>query len=668
MKVMVIRVMVIMIFWLSGELLKSQNHDVDRSLGNQLNQISELISRHKNHEAIERGKTLLKSFPASPDVLLAIGLGYINLFNQPDSALYYLKKAQKLIGSEDVSDTYYNVHLSLAKAYQQRLLPDSALHVYDIVLRKIQPSEEGWIKEVNREADISLNEKDLLSRPVNMKVTNLGNAINTRYDEHSPLITLSGSQVYFTSRRLGANVILMDDGQYTEKIYKGLSLNGNWTESLQMPSFYKKNDHESAVSLSANDNSMFIFKNDLDGKNLYVCYRTLSGWTVPQKLPWPINSYDQETHCSLSADESTLFFTSDREGGLGGMDIYMVKRLPNGVWGEARNLGENINTPYDEETPMIYMDGKTLFFASEGHNSMGMFDIFSSEMLPDSTWSKPVNLGYPLNTPGDDMFFVPTIDRNRAYYASSQYADNRGGMDIYLVEFEPRKLNKLAVLEGRVISTKDINQQVVCIKVTQSDNKQLVGDYRPDKKTGEYTLFLEPGKKYVITEVQQTTKEVIKGEIDVPVSASFSNNKKAIELSDIEFKKPQTDELRMLAVHAVDQQYQQEMGEAPHQPLLSFRGKKLGSTPADDSGYTIQLLALKKGKLRNFRIFKGLDVSKIVEYRCTDGFYRYAYSSFATLEKSLLMRKEIQRGNLFKDAFVRPELQLKQMMVISAHK
>jgi hypothetical protein len=258
------------------------------------------------------------------------------------------------------------------------------------------------------------------------------------------------AKIYFLHRASNKLVCLYSMTANTPKRYFAATKQGSeWSPGKHLQSFYRRSDHESAVSISADGKQMFLFKSDPDGKNLYTSTLKNGTWGTPVKLPEPINSYSHETHCSLSADGSTLFFTSDREGGFGGLDIYMCKKLPDGTWGSARNLGSNINTPLNEETPMIFLDGKTLYFASEGHASMGMFDMFYSYMQPDSSWIEPVNLGYPINSPTDDLFFVPTIERSQAYYSTSQFDENLGGMDIYLIEFDPHFKGNWLLLKAK---------------------------------------------------------------------------------------------------------------------------------------------------------------------------------------------------------------------------
>ena len=147
-----------------------------------------------------------------------------------------------------------------------------------------------------------------------------------------------------------------------------------------------------------------------------------------------VNSKYWETTANLDLYHNILLFVSDREGGYGGRDIWMVKKLPNGNWTKPQNLGEPINTEYDEESPYLHPDGKTLYFSSVGHKSMGGFDIFKSTLNKDLTWSAPVNIGYPINTVSDDLFFTPTVSGNNALF-SSYRDEGKGDYDIYELKF-----------------------------------------------------------------------------------------------------------------------------------------------------------------------------------------------------------------------------------------
>lgn len=630
-----------------------------------LQKASNLLEKHRFSEALSLSKSLLANYSQDAEVHLLIGLAYVNIGNMPDSAIFFFSKGVELSKSNpNDTETSLNLHMSLGKAYQQALKPQDALDVYARILNGYSDIDLALKEEIAHEIQTCENSKLFLQNPIALKINNLGKNINSEYDEHTPLVSVSNNQLVFTSRRKQDNLSLLEDGQYPEKICRSKSVDDQqWESSKLLKTFYKKQEHESAVSLSPDGKQMFLFKNDIDGKNLYVSTLKASEWSTPSKLPEPINSYSQETHCSLSADGSTLFFTSDREGGYGGLDIYMCKKQPNGMWGNARNLGPAINTPFNEETPMVYLDGKTLYFASEGHNSMGMFDIFYSQMLPDSTWNSPINLGYPINTPGDDMFFVPTIERNRAYYASSQFADNIGGLDIYLIEFDPQFKGKLAVVEGKV--TQSGKEKIIRILVSRASDQQLVGDYRPDPVNGEYTMFLETGHRYQIKQVKQITVDEELGDIEVGDEMAYENLKTPVKMYDLKIVPPLVPAERLLAKtippNSVSTEVVPPAASLVTLPTNLHKNVEVPIAVEPNLGYTIQVLALKTKRLKNLNYFKGLDKAKIAELACSDGFYRYTYSLFDSLEESLLARQNIVSNSRFKDAFVRPVKQLKEL-------
>lgn len=649
--------------------LVGQTRDLDKSLG----EINDLLLRHQYRQAIDVSKQLLKQHPKDPDVHLAVGLGYYNLSTHPDSAVYFLKKGLDLMNDdEQMEESGINLQLTLAKSLQLMLKPERSLEIYEKMLLRLSSQDTTLITEIDREMEICENARFLIANPIAFKISNLGESINSPYDDHSPLVSLKGDAIFFTSRRPADGRSKLDDDQFPEKIWLSSSADTTWKEAENLKSFFKKNEHESAVSLSPNGKNLFLFKNDPDGKNLYVSILTNGQWSVPQRLSNNINSYENETHCSLSSDESTLFFTSDIEGGFGEMDIYMVKKDMNGTWGLPRNLGPNINTKYNEETPMIYLDGKTLYFASEGHNSMGQFDIFYSQMNPDSTWNTPVNMGFPINTPGDDMFFVPSIDRKKAYYATKKFSDNQGGLDIYLIEFNQDFAGKLSVIEGNVKQGE--NNKVVRLLVTRTDDNILVGDYRPDPKTGEYTMFLETGYRYQLKEIRQIIEEDVLGEISVPDEMAFTNQKQTLAMvKDVKMEPP------LISAHSNIPKQETIVAEIPQKNLpreepTSSKVEIISSRPivdtpespammSDASGFTIQLLALRKQPLQDYSIFDGLDKRQITEHSCTDGFNRYTFGVFQNKDQAFAEKKSVQHNGRFKDAFIRPIQQLNDMRI-----
>src|SRR5690606_258080 len=137
-----------------------------------------------------------------------------------------------------------------------------------------------------------------------------------------------------------------------------------------------------------------------------------------------------ESYASITPNDKVIYFSSNRDGGFGGKDIYKIERLPNGSWSKAVNLGSTVNTPYDDDAPFIHSDGRTLFFSSQGHQNMGGFDIFKTKLNDNGEWTTPENIGFPINTVNDDIYFVLAADGKTGYYSSSQQG-GFGGQDIY---------------------------------------------------------------------------------------------------------------------------------------------------------------------------------------------------------------------------------------------
>lgn len=224
-------------------------------------------------------------------------------------------------------------------------------------------------------------------------------------------------------------------------------------------------------------------------------------WGALEKLPEGINTKSLESSASISPDKMTLYFTSTRDGGFGGEDIYIARKdSSTGKWGEVSSIGSEINTKYDETAPFIHPDGKTLYFSSKGHKSMGGFDIFKSVYDEDKgTWSLPVNVGYPINTPENDIFFVWTADGNRAYF-STHHKDSYGGEDLYMLEINQEVDDQVALvlIKGEVKAFQ--NEVPIGAKITVVDNEtqKTIGVFSSNGVTGRYTLILKPGKDYGI--------------------------------------------------------------------------------------------------------------------------------------------------------------------------
>ncbi|MFL5751824.1 MAG: OmpA family protein [Bacteroidia bacterium] len=267
-----------------------------------------------------------------------------------------------------------------------------------------------------------------------VKVVNLGSAINTRYPEYVPVVNENENVLMFTSKRkneLNA-APSTEDERYREDMYISKKNGPNFESPAVLPSLDRETQqlknsprNESLISLSPDGKTLFLFKKG----SIYSSEFKVGSWSEPKILDEKIISEAYENHASVTADGKTIFFTSERKGGSGGLDIYKAEKAVNGSWNKPVNLGNEINTSADEESPYIAPDGKTLFFSSNGLPGYGAHDIYKCEW--DGTkFGKPVNMGLPFNSVADDIFFYPHQDLSEGFLSSNRKG-GLGDFDIY---------------------------------------------------------------------------------------------------------------------------------------------------------------------------------------------------------------------------------------------
>jgi outer membrane protein OmpA-like peptidoglycan-associated protein len=260
----------------------------------------------------------------------------------------------------------------------------------------------------------------------------------------------------FTSKRPGTTGGRKDEnGYFYEDIYQSKNLSSRkWSESGKYDSAYvapkfgpfrfffgraenvseiNTNDHDGSIAISPSGNDLFIFRYG----DIWKAGWSGSRWEKPKKLHQEVDARSSvEPSMCFSPDEKTLYFVSDRKGGFGGKDIWFARKKEDGNWSTPENMGPRINSALNEDAPFVTRDGKLLFFSSEGHNSMGGFDVFKSEVAADGSWTAPENLGAPVNNGGDDIFYTPDATGNFAYYSSLNRYDE-GDLDLYSVMYYP---------------------------------------------------------------------------------------------------------------------------------------------------------------------------------------------------------------------------------------
>ncbi len=608
-------------------------------------------------QAIPLFKMVAEQEPENLNVLYNLGHCYLNAKGGHDSATVYFSKSIELLEEENYNtDIGVDLHLSLGKTKQILYKYDEAIDIYKKMLQFLDDDQVDLNEVVEREIEICNNGINFMKNPVKLEVHNLGNAVNSNYDDHSPLVSADESIVMFTSRRRSSYAQILDDGQFSEKIYFSDKDGENWNKAAALKEVLQRDSHESGVCLSADGNELYLLRSDFDGQNLYVSEYDGETWSEPFLLPNGINSRYNETHASINADKTVLYFTSDRKGGLGGLDIYMARKLPDGRWGTPKNLGGDINTDYDEETPMIHPDGKTLFFSSEGRNTMGKFDIFYSRMNADSSWSEPVNMGYPINTPDDDFFFVPTVTENRAYMASSRFDENYGGSDLYVIEYEEPEIDRLAVVKGRLNAGRDYPWDNIAIFVKEKGIDGIIGEYKPNPISGEYLMILEAEKNYeIIVEgesIDNTTTDLV-----ITKDMTYLNQQQSVEADDVLVTGliPAEELKRDLIAATVTN----NKASADVDAVKTAETTKNVDTQQTGK-YTVQFITLKE-PLKNYDKYKTLDASKILVYKCKDGNYRYVFGSFKVFKDAKEVKQAVMKATGYDDAFVRYFWQLDQM-------
>lgn len=340
----------------------------------------------------------------------------------------------------------FDINYLIARGYQYDQDFDNALKHYSLYRDKAieeknyRGMDRVMLTDVERRIFECKNAKEFRANPANYKIVNVGGEINSEWDDYAPVLNADETLMIFTSRRQDGNLNadVFADNLYYEDIFYSEKKGQKWSPAKNIGENVNTMYFDSNIALSADGKYLYLFKDD-NGGDIYVSESIADGsWSAPVPMDGAINSSFAENSIS-TLDGNTIFFSSNRPGGRGELDLYVATRDGRGNLTKVKNLGPSVNTEYDEESPFIDYDGKTLYFSTRGRAGMGGYDIFKT--VYDSTkqeWGEPENLGYPINTPDNDVFFVSTKDGKRGYYASVR-EDGMGFTDIYMVtvpEFE----------------------------------------------------------------------------------------------------------------------------------------------------------------------------------------------------------------------------------------
>lgn len=548
-------------------------------------------------------------------------------------------KAEKLIvNAQPLKPFLVDYAFFYGKALAVNDKTEEAIEQYNQYLKNQVPEQ---IKNyVLNELDRCKNNLNSRGKVVPVKIKNLGNQVNTPENEYSPVFPADESFMVYTYRgenSVGGKQTIpghQDEkkGIYFEDIYISYKDSlGNFQKGLPITELNSRT-HESASYITHDGQTIYLYKNISGSGEIYVSKKVADKWSKPEPLKGICSTF-WEGSCCFSADEKTIYFSSDRPGGLGGRDIWKSTIQKNGLYGKPINLGAPINTSSDEDSPFITIDGKLLYFSSnDSKKSIGGYDIFKSEIL-ENGFSEPQNIGKPLNTIQDDKYLVISSNGKKAYY-SSEHLDGFGQQDIYEVDrtnFE--KPVSLILLSGK--TTYDGKPVSAKISAVSLINKDYFSNEMMSSKDGNYFISL-PGK---------SSYEIVYEYNNIKIVRNFSA--------------PLVDSLAKLTLNVRFLPEDSLKLEQVPKPLDSVNVKKdisivdftkeFGDKKFENTVFKIQIGAYRMTENFNYARLIGQPVMN--RYKGADGITRFTVGEYATFNEAQAVLYNVIKG-VAKDAFI----------------
>lgn len=464
--------------------------------------LAEELFYNQNYLAsLELYRELELKYPDADILKFRLGVCLLHKTDEVDQSVTYLETV-KISNPKALDIDYY-----IACAYHLTRQYDKALASIELCLANKKTSPETRTK-AERLKEYCNNAIELEKDPVAVEITNIGGPVNTGASEYVPVVTSDDSVMLYTY--VGENSVgglqsypgqPDSSGIYFEDIYMSKRYKNDWLEPEALGNKINTVGHDAAVGMSNDGQTLIVYKDESGGGDLFLSHLDGEEWSTPEPIQGEVNTGAWEGHATFSADMRVMYFASERPGGFGGRDLWMATLMEDGKWGNVKNMGPKVNTAENEDAPFLHPNGLILMYSSEGHNSMGGYDIFQTELTPkDSMWSEPgeaQNLGYPVNTPGDDKYFVLGLDGRHGYYSSGA-AGGRGQQDIYLINGDLRvKTPKICQVAGIVTLDSVPMKSVIVVK---DDMGQLRNFYlESNSESGKYLVNLPVGRAYTIT-------------------------------------------------------------------------------------------------------------------------------------------------------------------------
>ncbi len=578
---------------------------------------------------------LYESLPDNANIAYKLGVCYLNTPFEKGKAISYLEKAAKNASYGANDDQFketrapLDVFFQLGNAYRINNQLDKAIETYKSFKKQLSENNKMINEDfVDQQILACKNAKRLMANPVHIKKTNLGDTVNVSSVNINPVISGDGNTLVFTAN-FGEDQMIY----FTQKVH------GHWVVPIDITTQIGSDKDCSSSCLNYDGTELYLYKIDNFTGNIYVSTYNGNRWSKIRKLNNNINTKFYESHASVSKDGTTLYFTSNREGGTGELDIYVSHRNKGGDWGPAENLGPVINTKYNENSPYISMNDSLLFFSSEGHFNMGGYDIFVSKRK-GKTWGKPENIGYPVNTTDDNIHFQPYLNGKSGYMS---LLDGYKEMNIFRIDFLGKKEKKILFeVKGIVTVNDSINALInpnIRIHIIDTALSDTTDTGIPNFKSGWYYFRIPSGNYAIECEgdgilpytdslfiPENAPSLIIKRDIPLTRDTTWSPEKHP----PLILNSAERDTFRVITNVRVE-----------NPEYVDKQGRKV-------LYYTVQVMAL----LNPVKVSYFKDLGNIVILHGKDAFYRYTYGQFKTLEEAQKARLEILKKG-YPDVFVK---------------
>ncbi|QMU27954.1 PD40 domain-containing protein [Adhaeribacter radiodurans] len=409
-----------------------------------------------------------------------------------DRASDYLYKAQRL-----------NAHISPDIEYWLGRV-DHVNYRFEDAIQHYEQYANTLAKKANARQELAMLiaqsrfADKMVRQPKDLFVRNLGPTINTPFSDHSPVISRDSKTLIYTTRSSHVtNNPVATDGEYNEEIVEAIRLDADdWSAPRSLSLHLNSKGHDASIQLYDNETKLLLYRQTENG-DFYYSMKDHQDWGVPQKVPGHVNTSSYESDAFITADGSTMYFATNHFSKTGDKDLYVAQKTIKGDWGKPKNLGKNINTSFDEDSPFLTADGKTLYFTSRGHATMGGSDVFVTHFNEASqTWSEPENMGYPVNSPDDDTYFRLSADGLTAYLSSYRMG-GYGEKDIWSIDLSKSVLIR-GLVSDQLEGSADSEIEVV-FSSKPLHNKLLTYSVIITPGTRSFELPVQSGRTYKVT-------------------------------------------------------------------------------------------------------------------------------------------------------------------------